>query len=390
VSTSVSGQDVRFTATVTPMSEATPTGSVAFTAGGVPIGSTPVVTAAGLTTATIDTAEIPVGSHPVTATYSGDVLFGPSTSPIDALTVQPDSSNVTIAAAPANAVPGEQITYTVTVAADAPGAGHPGGTVSLSDDGSLVSGCQSLNLPLADPQQVTCHETYGADATHAIAANYGGSTDFLPSSAALTETVAPRPTTTSVTVSPRASTTGQPVSFTATVAANGGSTSPTGSVSFTDNGTPIGTSTLTTTDGVTTTSMLVTTLPLGVNSIGATFGGDANFGASASGSALVTVSRASTALNLVSTDELTTSGEPATFIANVFPATGSGETGTVTFFYGGAAIGSASVSNGQATLTTTTLPVGTASVTATYGGDADFAGSATTSPWSQEVDPAPG
>ena len=62
----------------------------------------------------------------------------------------------------------------------------------------------------------------------------------------------------------------------------------------------------------------------------------------------------------------------------MFPATGSGETGTVTFFYDGTVIGSASVSNGQATLTTATLPIGTGSVTATYGGDANFAGSATT------------
>lgn len=390
VSRSVSGQDVRFTATVTPASGLAPTGSVSFSAGGVLLGNGPLANAAGATTATIDTPALPVGSQPVVARYGGDVLFGPSTSPVDALTVQPDSSSVTIAAAPANAVPGEQVTYTVSVSADAPGAGHPGGTVSLSDDGNPVSGCQSLTLPSTDPRQVTCDQTYGVDATHPIAAVYGGSTDFLPATAGLTETVAPRPTTTSVTASPRASTTGQPVSFTATVAASGGSASPTGSVTFTDDGTTIGTSTLTTTDGVTTTSLLLTTLPLGVNPIGASFGGDANFGPSASGAALVTVTRATTALDLVSSDELTTLGQPVTFIANVFPATGSGETGTVTFFYGGAEIGSAGVANGQAALTTATLPIGTASVTATYGGDSDFAGSATTLPWSQEVDPALG
>jgi len=73
----------------------------------------------------------------------------------------------------------------------------------------------------------------------------------------------------------------------------------------------------------------------------------------------------------------------------VFPATGSDETGTVTFSYNGSPIGSASVSDGQATLTIATLPIGTGSVTASYGGDANFIGSATTSTWSQEVDPAP-
>lgn len=391
IPTSVFGQVVGFTATVMPAAGSAPTGSVSFTAGGALIGRIPVVTTAGVTTATIDTAVLPVGSQPVVASYDGDVFFAPSNSPTDALTVQPDSSNVTIVAAPADAVPDEQVTYTVSVSADSPGAGQPGGTVSLSDGGKPVSDCESLTLPSTGPLQVTCNQTYGADATHSVVATYNGSADFLPSMAAFTETVAPRPTSTTVAASPRTSTTGQPVSFTATVAASAGSASPTGSVTFTDGGAVIGTSTLTpTTGGVSTTSLLLTTLPLGVNSIGASFGGDADFGASASGAAPVTVSRASTALDLVSSDGLTSSGQPVTFIANVFPATGSGETGTVLFFYGGTEIGSASVSNGQATLTTATLPIGTASVTATYGGDADFAGSATTSPWSQEVDPTTG
>jgi hypothetical protein len=137
--------------------------------------------------------------------------------------------------------------------------------------------------------------------------------------------------------------------------------------------------------------MLLTTLPLGVNSIRASYAGDPDFGASASGTAaLVTVSQAPTVLGLGSSVNPSTAGQPVTFTASVFPATGSGETGTVTFSYDGTVIGSGSVSNGQAILTTATLPIGTGSLTATYGGDADFAGSATTAAWSQEIDPAPG
>jgi hypothetical protein len=136
--------------------------------------------------------------------------------------------------------------------------------------------------------------------------------------------------------------------------------------------------------------MLLTTLPLGVNSITASFAGDADFGASASGTAPVTVSQATTAVGLGSSVNPSTSGHPVTFTASVFPSTGSGETGTVTFSYNGSAIGTGSLSYGQATLTIATLPVGTGSVTATYGGDGNFAGSATTSAWSQEVDPTPG
>jgi hypothetical protein len=388
VQTSVFGQGVRFTATVTPASGSAPTGSVSFTAGGALLGSTPVATAAGMTTATIDTADLQVGSQPVTATYDGDVLFSPSTSPADAMTVQPDNPDVTITAAPANAAPGQPVTYSVSVSPAAPGAGRAGGTVSLRDDGNLVTGCQSLTLSSTDPPQATCSETYDADATHSVIATYNGNADFLSSTASLSETVAPRPTTTSVTVSSRASTTGEPVSFTATVATTAGTANPIGNVTFTDDGTPIGTSTLTTTDGVTTTSMLLTTLPLGVNSIGASFGGDAAFEASASDVVPVTVSRAATVLGLDSSDQVSTSGRPVTFVADVFPATGSGETGTITFSYNGTVIGRAGVSYGQATLTTTALSIGTGPVTATYSGDGAFAGSSTTSPWSQEVDPA--
>jgi hypothetical protein len=387
----VSGQDVRLTATVTPASGSAPTGSVSFTAGGILLGSTPVATTAGVTAASIDTADLPVGSQPVTATYGGDVLFGPSASPVGALTVRPDNANVTIAAAPVNAVPGEPVIYTVTVSAAAPGTGQAGGTVSLSDDGNPVAGCQSLTLSSTDPPRISCSETYATDATHAVVATYHGNADFLSSTSTLTETVAPRPTATSVTVSSRSATTGEPISFTATVSVSAGTANPAGDVTFTDNGMPLGASTLTTSDGVTSTSMLVTTLPLGANAIGASFGGDLDFGASTSGSeAVVTVSQATTVLSLGGSDDPSTSGQPVTFTASVFPSTGSGETGAVTFFYNGIVIGKAPVSNGQATLTTATLPTGTGSVSATYGGDANFIGSATTSPWSQEVDPAAG
>ncbi len=390
VPTSVFGQDVRFTATVTPASGSAPTGSVSFAVGGVLLGRTPVATVAGVTTATLDTADLPVGSQPVTASYGGDVLFGPSTSPDERQTVHPDNANVSLAAAPVSAVPGQQVTYTVLVSAAAPGAGRAGGTVSLRDDGNPVAGCEALTLSSTDPPLVTCSETYGADATHSIVASYSGSPDFLPATAALTETVAPQPTTSSVTASSRVTTSGQAVSFTATVTPAAGTATPTGSVVFLDDGTPIGTSTLTTTAGVTTTSMLLTTLPLGANSITASYGGNADFGASTSVAAPVTVQQASTILGLGSSINPAAPGQPVTFTATVFPATGSGETGTVTFFYDGSVIGSSSVSNGQATLTTASLPVGTGSVTATYDGDANFAGSTTPAGWSQQVDPTPG
>ena len=63
------------------------------------------------------------------------------------------------------------------------------------------------------------------------------------------------------------------------------------------------------------------------------------------------MTRASTTLGLLASANPSTPGQPVTLTATVFPTTGSGETGTVTFFDNGTRIGTGDVSNGQATLT---------------------------------------
>jgi hypothetical protein len=65
-------------------------------------------------------------------------------------------------------------------------------------------------------------------------------------------------------------------------------------------------------------------------------------------------------------------GRQVTLTATV---TGSGATGTVSFFNGTTLLGSAAVSSGTAALTTSFAVTGTASITATYNGDATFASS---------------
>ena len=261
--TSVFGQEVSVTATVTSSSGTSPTGWVAFRAGAVLLGSAPVVTAAGVSSATLDTSDLPVGSDSVTAAYGGDLFAGAATSPVLSHVVNPDSSNLALAPSLTNPAPDQPVTYTATVSPAAPGAGAPAGTVSLTDDGIPVAGCQSLTLPPGGPAEVTCSETYGSDATHAIVATYSGDADFLTATADVDETVAPLPSTTSVTVSSSTLTSGEAISFTAAVEPTAGTEDPTGSVTFTDNGAALGTSILTATEGVTTTSMLTTTLPLG-------------------------------------------------------------------------------------------------------------------------------
>jgi YVTN family beta-propeller protein len=72
------GQAVTFTATVTPQGASTPTGTVTFKDG-----ATPICTAVPLASdqAQCGTSSLTLGSHSITAVYSGDVHFVGSTSP---------------------------------------------------------------------------------------------------------------------------------------------------------------------------------------------------------------------------------------------------------------------------------------------------------------------
>jgi hypothetical protein len=90
------------------------------------------------------------------------------------------------------------------------------------------------------------------------------------------------------------------------------------------------------------------------------------------------VTTATTTLGLLSSANPSTAGQPLTLTATVFPTTGSGETGTVTFFANGTRIGTSAVSNGQATWTVLTQLASDDSITADYSGDANFRSSSTT------------
>ncbi len=81
-------------------------------------------------------------------------------------------------------------------------------------------------------------------------------------------------------------------------------------------------------------------------------------------------------------------GQPVKVTATVqpTPAYGYTATGTVTFYDNGNLLGSAPVKNGAAILTTTTLPVGVDTITASYSGDANFT-SSQSSPYSITISP---
>ncbi len=381
----VVGQTVTFTATLSS-SASGETGTVQFDDNGVSIGSGSV--SGGQ--AQFQTSSLALGGHPITAVYEGDDNFvgSSSTNTVSQTIVQASTTTAVTSSANPGTV-GQTINYTATVSVNGPGSGTPTGTVSFSDSGSPISACQDVGFTA--PLQATCPQVYSTNAGHSITATYNGDTNFTGStSAPYGESLSQVSTTTSVGALPTTSTYGQSVTITATVAPTSGTANPTGSVTFTDNGTTaLGSSALSTTAGVTTASILVTSLPVGGDSITASYGGSSGFlGSATTTAATVTVSQAATSLDLGTSVNPSTYGQSVTLTATVLPTTGSGETGTVTFLDNGSPFGNGSVSNGQATLTTTALPVGTDLLTASYNGDTNFVGSSTNGSLSQVVNKA--
>ncbi len=384
---SVVGQSVTFTATLSS-SASGETGTVDFADGGLTIGSGTV--SGGQ--ATFQTSTFALGDHTVTAVYEGDLNFVGSSS-FSAVIQEVDqaSTSISITADHNPGSVGQTITYTATVTVNSPGSGVPTGTVSFSDGGVAIGSCQGLTLPAGPVLQVTCAQTYGTNASHTITAVYNGDPNYLgATSGQYTENLAQTSTTTTVQASTPTSNYGQSVTLTATVSPKTGSGNPTGSVTFTDNGTTsLGSAPLMLVAGEETATLPVTSLPVGADSISASYSGSSGFLASSSTtSASVTVGQATTNLVVGPSVNPSTFGQSVTFTATITPSSGSGEAGTVTFFDNGGQIGTGIVSGGQATLTTSTLAVGTHPITASYTGDGNFVGSSTTSTLSQVVNKA--
>lgn len=185
--------------------------------------------------------------------------------------------------------------------------------------------------------------------------------------------------TTSLASSVPSATAGAPVTFTATVAsANGSGPAPTGAVSFTQDGSVLGTANLGSNG---TAALTVSTLPVGTDPITATYGGDSNYGGSASAALNQTITpppnAIATTVAVVSSALTSSPGTAVTFTATITPsASGPAPTGVVSFMVNGSSLGIATVQNGTATLTTSELPGGSDSVVAAYGGDANYANSA--------------
>jgi hypothetical protein len=361
VNPSVQGKSVTFTATVTPQSgSGVPTGSVTFQNGATVLGKKPL--SGG--TVTFATQALPPGSDSITAVYAGSSSFTGSTSaPVNQF-VQATTTTVVTSSLPTQSSYGQTVVFSATVNSSI-GAPPNGETVTF-EQGTKVLGTGTLSGGVA-----TFSDSTLPKGTQPIKAVYPGDTNFAAStSKPFDQVVVPASTTTTLTSSQNFSGYGQFVTFSATVAPQFIGT-PTGTVAFFNGATKLGTATLS--SGV--AAYTTTKLAVGTATITAQYLGFGSFQGSTSAPLSQVVNQASTSITLVSSPNPSNHGNPVTFTATVTGQFGA-VTGSVTFTNGSTTLGTANLGAGVAKFTTSALPSGTDTITATYNGDADFTTSA--------------
>jgi hypothetical protein len=362
---SVTGQAVHLTATVSP---ATATGSITFRDGSTTIGSATLSSGS----ATVTTSTLAIGSHTITASYGGDVNYIASTGSLTGnQIVNQGSSTVKVVSSVNPSVLGQSVKFSATVSAAAPATGTPTGTVTFVDTStSATIGTATLSGGVASVSTAAL-----ALGSHTISVSYSGNSHFTAGIGSLTtnpQVVNLDGASVKVTSSLNPAITGQPVKFTITVAAVSPATgTPTGTVTVLDGANPIGTATLSSGIATVTTSALA----VGIHTITASYSGNSRFNVSTGAmTTSQTVKLGSLSMTLKSSLNPSLAGQPVTFTATaiaVSPAKGT-PTGVVTILDGGSAIGTAPLSGGVATFTTSALAAGSHMITASYGGDANF------------------
>jgi hypothetical protein len=172
------GQPVAFYATVKSATSGTPTGTVTFKDGAAVIQNAPV----SLGRAKIATSKLTVGTHSLTAVYTGSTNFTGSTSPVLTFVTSKAPTSTTVVSSLNPATHGAAVTFTATVKPST--SGTPTGSATFKN-GTVIMATVALTSGKA--AFTTSALTTGS---HSITVTYNGSTNYNPStSAALTQSV---------------------------------------------------------------------------------------------------------------------------------------------------------------------------------------------------------
>jgi hypothetical protein len=375
------GEPITFTARVVARPPATgvPGGTVAFRDGSITLATVPLEDGV----ATFTTSTLRAGLPALKAVYSGDAEFTTSTGSVTQA-VKTATTTATLGVSPNLSRIKRPVTLTAVVATSPPVPVAPAGTVRFyeiygGDDylligtSPLVGGVASVTTSALPPGH------------RRLVVRYVPASGFGTSRSVVVTVAIEGGTVTSVVASPSQSKIGQPVTLRSTVAATapGGGT-PAGIVTFKRGSVSLGSASLT--DGVAT---FTTTLPsVGSHTITASYGGSQDFAPSRSIGIKAQVAKGATLTMLTSSATSRPRWQPVTFTAivtTVAPAEGV-PAGIVKFRDGATTIASVSLVNGRAAFTTSSLAVGTRTISAIYAGSSRNLTS-TSPPLAQQITP---
>jgi hypothetical protein len=316
--------------------------------------------------ATVTTGSLPAGNYTFSASYAGNSSFAGSSASVNVVVNPPALVGTTTAlssSAPAGSSYGQAVSFLVLVSA-VNASGTPTGTVTIT------VGPTTATLTLdATGQAVYTTSALPVGSTTAAAVYSGDSTYAGSSSNQVQQAVTPAGTTTTVSSSANPANLGASVTITAAVAAVTTGT-PSGTVTFTDNGTQLGSAV--TLDANGHAQMVLSKATAGTHNIAVAYSGDTNYQPS-SGEVAQVVNQAATTTTVTSSGSPSTVGASVTFTATIGGATAIAATGTVAFTDNGASLSTVTLGgNGQAALTISMLSPGTHVIVAAYGGDGNY------------------
>ena len=425
------GSSLDLTVAVGPVSPATgtPTGDISIVSNSsVPNSNTVAGETLAGGTASVVAALLPGGTYQLFAHYTGDITFAPSESTPLTITIAPSPlTGLVLEASKSTIQPGQNVTLSVTVPGLSGGI-SPTGSVTFTDTTSgVVLGTAPLGAVVGGTNSVgylTVSSTQLQSGSNTLSATYSGDANYSMTTASGTSVIVSSPFTvsinpSSVTIAPNSSSTATiTVTPTGSLTLNPANLSfkcPTGlpsglGCSFSApvagaNGTVLSTLSLQTTSPLVGTVQVVATttrprsgwfvsgatisfagllvlglrrrkkivLPLvGIVLLGSLFSVDGCSNGSPSGNPQASL--IATATTLSTSSSTPTLNAPVTLTARVSPMSGTGSpSGSMTFSLGTSTLGSVTVSSGQATLTTNSLPIGSQNIVATYSGDSIFA-----------------
>jgi len=351
--------------------------------------------------ATVALNSLPGGQYSVSARYAGDALFAPSTSSLVAVNVSPEASTINFSGKTYNYTTkifngitnGASIPYGSYIVIEAQPVGvHAAlgksdgiatGTVSFSDvSGGTTAGSGALNLDSTGLAEWFNANGFQAG-SHSLSASYSGDASFNPSATTAPLTFVITKAASTVNLSAGANPIGLSSSevLTLLVVASDNVPPPTGTATFYFGSTALGTVTL----GVDPFNPHVgqavlntTALPLGMDSVTATYNGDSNCSPATSSPLTVTVKQLAT-VSAVLTPNPFNEAQNFTLTVNVSGPAGSPmPTGVAGYFGIGAgttATDFAALINGSTALTGAGnfFNLGSVTFTVEYSGDAIYA-----------------